>query len=80
MSFLKSKTLCKLSVKNINDNLRMYYAPGDDFFVWNTDISKLGIMVCFDAQFPKSARLLALKGAEINMVPTGGIILLTIFV
>lgn len=48
-----------------------YYTPGNNFSVWDTDIGKIGIMVCFDTQFPESARLLALKGAKIIMVPTG---------
>lgn len=48
-----------------------YYSAGDNFHVWETDIGKIGIMICYDTQFPESARLLALKGAQMILVPTG---------
>lgn len=47
--------------------------PGDDFYVadLNTEsgIVKIGIMICYDREFPESARILMLKGAEIVLVP-----------
>ncbi len=47
--------------------------PGDDFHVCNLDIGfasvKIGTMICFDREFPESARILMLKGAEIILVP-----------
>ncbi len=47
--------------------------PGDDFYVadLNTAIGdiKIGIMICYDREFPESARILMLKGAEIVLVP-----------
>ena len=30
---------------------------------------KLGIMICYDREYPESARILMLKGAEIILVP-----------
>lgn len=30
---------------------------------------KLGIMICYDREFPESARILMLQGAEIILVP-----------
>lgn len=53
------------------DEEEKYYSPGNSFTVWDTDIGKIGIMICFDSQFPESARLLALQGADMIMVPTG---------
>ena len=46
---------------------------GEDFHVCtlntaNGDV-KLGAMICFDREFPESARILMLKGAEIILVP-----------
>lgn len=47
--------------------------PGDDFYV--TDLNtvngdvKIGAMICYDREFPESARILMLKGAEIVLVP-----------
>lgn len=47
--------------------------PGDDFYVADLDtesgIVKVGAMICFDREFPESARILMLKGAEIILVP-----------
>lgn len=47
--------------------------PGDDFYV--TDLNterggvKVGAMICYDREFPESARILMLKGAELILVP-----------
>ncbi|NLB51275.1 MAG: carbon-nitrogen hydrolase family protein [Clostridiaceae bacterium] len=46
---------------------------GDDFYVCDLDTEqgevKLGAMICFDREFPESARILMLKGAEVILVP-----------
>ncbi len=46
---------------------------GDDFFVanlnTNSGLVKVGAMICYDREFPESARILMLKGAEIILVP-----------
>lgn len=47
--------------------------PGDTFHVADLDTEsgtvKVGAMICFDREFPESARILMLKGAEIILVP-----------
>ena len=47
--------------------------PGSDFFVAPLDTAagtvNVGAMICFDREFPESARILMLKGAEIVLVP-----------
>ena len=47
--------------------------PGDDFYVADLDtesgVVKVGAMICFDREFPESARILMLKGAEVILVP-----------
>jgi len=47
--------------------------PGDDFYVTDLDTRigavKVGIMTCYDREFPESARILMLKGAEIILTP-----------
>ena len=47
--------------------------PGDDFGVCSLDTEagevKVGFMICFDREFPESARVLMLKGAELILVP-----------
>jgi N-carbamoylputrescine amidase len=47
--------------------------PGDAFHVCELDTGagrvKVGLMICFDREFPESARVLMLKGAEIILTP-----------
>ncbi|MFN8371591.1 MAG: carbon-nitrogen hydrolase family protein [Anaerolineae bacterium] len=47
--------------------------PGDDFYVCDLDtaqgVVKIGAMICYDREFPESARILMLKGAELILVP-----------
>ena len=42
---------------------------GDEFFVAEFDGVKIGIMICYDREYPESARVLMMKGAEIILVP-----------
>ena len=46
---------------------------GEDFYVTTLDTScgkvKTGAMICYDREFPESARILMLKGAELILVP-----------
>jgi len=37
--------------------------------VFKTDIGKIGVLICFDVEFPELARLLADKGIRILLVP-----------
>lgn len=47
--------------------------PGDDFYVTDLDTAsgsvKIGAMICYDREFPESARILMLKGAEVILTP-----------
>lgn len=48
-------------------------SSGEAFYVCDLDIGrdvvKIGSMICFDREFPESARLLMLKGAEVILAP-----------
>ena len=44
-------------------------ASGDEFKVCDFGGVKLGMMICYDREYPESARILMLKGAEIILVP-----------
>jgi len=46
--------------------------PGRGFPVFETDIGRIGIMICYDSWFPETAQLLALKGAELILFPNEG--------
>ncbi len=48
-------------------------SAGEDFYVADLDIDgttvKIGAMICYDREFPESARIMMLKGAELLLVP-----------
>lgn len=47
--------------------------PGETFYVTDLDTARgtvrVGSMICYDREFPESARILMLKGAELILVP-----------
>lgn len=45
------------------------FEKGTDYPVFDTEIGKIGIMICWDTAYPEVARILALKGAEIILAP-----------
>ncbi|HWO95543.1 MAG TPA: carbon-nitrogen hydrolase family protein [Bacillus sp. (in: firmicutes)] len=47
-----------------------YFKAGDTFPVWKTEFGTIGVMICYDTEFPETARILAEKGAEIILAPT----------
>ncbi len=46
--------------------------PGIDYPVFQTDFGKVGMMICWDAQYADPARALALRGAELILLPIWG--------
>jgi predicted amidohydrolase len=51
---------------------RAWWAQGTEFPVYETALGRLGMLICFDRQLPEPARILALRGAELLLVPTAG--------
>ncbi len=50
---------------------KFYFTPGDSGFqVFKTKFGRVGIGICWDQWFPETARILALKGAELIFYPT----------
>jgi predicted amidohydrolase len=45
---------------------------GSTYPVFETDFGRIGMLVCWDMQFPEAARALALAGAELIACPTWG--------
>ena len=64
-------TYAKVHTCDFGDEARL--SKGEEFFVaeLNTDKGSVmvGSMICYDREFPESARILMLKGAEILLVP-----------
>ncbi len=58
---------------------RKVHAPGDEYHVFrqgkdwpvfDTEIGRLGLQICYDLRFPEAARELALRGAQMLILPT----------
>jgi len=47
-------------------------SPGSHLPVFDTDIGRVGLQICYDHMFPEVARLLSLQGAEIIFTPIKG--------
>jgi predicted amidohydrolase len=47
-----------------------WVVAGDDVCVVETDIGRIGMIICFDGDYPELARITAIKGAEIVCRPS----------
>jgi len=46
--------------------------PGKEYLVMDTEFGKIGVIICWDMQFPEACRELVLRGAELILCPTWG--------
>ncbi len=46
--------------------------PGEGHPVFETDFGRIGMMICWDLQFPGPAQAMALQGAEVLLMPIWG--------
>jgi N-carbamoylputrescine amidase len=50
---------------------KFYFTPGDlGFRAFDTQVGRVGALICWDQWYPEGARLTALRGAEILFYPT----------
>lgn len=67
------KQLTYAKVHTCDFDIEQELTPGEDFYVTTLDTAsgevKVGAMICYDREFPESARILMLKGAELILVP-----------
>jgi predicted amidohydrolase len=49
---------------------QMFGAVGDGFALATFDGFQIGLLICYDIEFPEPARVLALAGADILLIPT----------
>jgi predicted amidohydrolase len=47
----------------------LYYKGGRDLNVFDLGPCKVGVVICYDNQFPEIARVLALRGADVLLMP-----------
>ena len=45
------------------------FTGGHKLKIFNTDVGKIGILICYDVEFPELSRLQALKGVKLLLVP-----------
>ena len=49
---------------------REVFTPGDRFTIFSCKGMMVGVLICFDVEFPEAVRGLAVRGAELVVVPT----------
>jgi len=50
---------------------KFYFTPGDiGFKAFDTNVGKIGTLICWDQWYPEGARITALQGAEVLFYPT----------
>lgn len=50
----------------------VYFSPGNEITVFDLPFARVGVQICYDISFPEVSRVLALDGAEINLVLSAG--------
>lgn len=70
---LGRRVLTYAKVHTCDFDVERLLTPGEDFPVASLDYGRgrvqVGAMICYDREFPESARLLMLRGAELILVP-----------
>ena len=46
-----------------------FFAKGSSLPVFDLDFGRVGVLICYDAGFPETARSLSLSGAEVLLIP-----------
>ena len=64
--------LLRYSKSHTDSNDEPFNAKGSEFPVATTPLGRWGVLICFDRQLPETARILALKGAQLILVPAYG--------
>jgi len=51
-----------------------YFSAGEGLPTFDSSIGKIGVLICYDLEFPEPARLLALRGARLLLAPTANMV------
>lgn len=68
------KTLAIYHKRQLWDVETQYFRQGEDLCVVDTRLGRLGLMICYDNEFPEMARALAQAGAEVILSPTANML------
>jgi len=52
-----------------SENTDWGISGGDKIKVFDTDVGKIGILICYDVEFPELSRIMAMQGVQILFVP-----------
>lgn len=55
---------------HLYDREKEIFVPGDSYHVFDTKLGRIGIMICYELDFPEVARILNLKQADVILIPT----------
>ena len=61
--------LFDVNFKTLRTRESLIFDAGDNFAVADTELGKIGMLICYDIRFPEAARKLTLMGADIILVP-----------
>jgi predicted amidohydrolase len=61
----KGKVLGKYRKSHIYPPTESIFTRGQELPVFQTDFGTVGLLICYDLEFPETARIMALQGAEI---------------
>lgn len=64
------KLICNTRKVYLWGNEKLLFRSGNKFPVFDTPFGRVGMLICYDAEFPEPMRIMALKGAELILVPS----------
>lgn len=70
----KGQRLATYHKRQLWDKEHQYFIAGEDICVVNTRLGCVGLMICYDNEFPEISRALAQRGAKIILSPTANMV------
>ena len=67
-------TLASYHKRHLWDEEARHFTPGEALCVVETRLGRLGLMICYDNEFPEMARALAQSGAQVILSPTANML------
>ncbi|MDI3534051.1 MAG: hypothetical protein PWQ82_416 [Thermosediminibacterales bacterium] len=66
----KGDVIGKYRKTHLNELDKQWAQPGDEIKVFSTELGKIGVMIGYDAAFPEVAGVMAVKRADIIVIPS----------